>query len=100
MVKHIILWTLKDELSDKEKEDVKNGIKTGLESLKGKIPGMMEIAVRIDCLPSSNAEVMLDTTFETVEALKAYGINPLHVAVADTKVRPFTKIRSCMDFEV
>ena len=42
MVKHIILWTLK-EMSEEEKTSVKMGIKTGLESLKGKIPGLIDI---------------------------------------------------------
>ena len=44
MVKHIILWTLKD-MSDSEKESVKKGIKEGLEGLKGKIPGLVDIKV-------------------------------------------------------
>ena len=39
MVKHIILWTLNPELSDEQKEEVKKGIKAGLESLKGVVPG-------------------------------------------------------------
>ena len=39
MVKHVILWQLKDELSAEEKAAVKAGIKEGLESLSGKIPG-------------------------------------------------------------
>ena len=39
MVKHIILWQLKDEFSNEEKEKIKCGIKEGLEGLQGKIPG-------------------------------------------------------------
>ena len=39
MVKHVILWQLKDELSDAEKAAVKAGIKEGLEGLAGKVPG-------------------------------------------------------------
>ncbi|MCR5195476.1 MAG: Dabb family protein [Pseudobutyrivibrio sp.] len=100
MVKHVILWTLKDELSAEEKEQVKKGIKEGLEGLAGKIPGMIEIKVNINGLESSNADLMLDSTFESVEALKAYAVHPEHVAVADNNVRPYTKIRSCLDFEV
>ena len=42
MVKHIILWQLKDELSDAEKAAVKAGIKEGLEGLVGKVPGLLE----------------------------------------------------------
>ena len=98
MIKHIILWQLKDELSEEEKIQVRKGIKEGLESLKGKIPGLTEIYVQTDFLPSSNADVMLDSTFESEEALKAYAVHPEHVKVADEKVRPYTKNRVCMDF--
>lgn len=68
--------------------------------LKGQIPGMIDISVRTDYLPTSTVDVMLDTTFEDADALAAYAKNPKHVAVADTKVRPFTANRACMDFEV
>lgn len=100
MVKHVILWTLKDELSADEKQQVKAGIKAGLEGLLGKIPGMTEIHVYTNGLETSNADVMLDSTFETFEALKGYAVHPDHVAVADGAVRPYTKLRSCLDFEV
>ena len=100
MVKHIILWQLKDELSGNEKEQVKAGIKTGLESLQGVIPGLLEIKVYTEGLPSSNADVMLDSSFESEQALKEYALHPAHVKVADENVRPFTKTRSCLDFEV
>lgn len=98
MVKHIILWQLKDEFSAEEKADIKAGIKEGLEGLAGKIPGLVDIHVQTECLASSNADVMLDSTFESEEALKAYAVHPEHVKVADEKVRPFTKSRSCMDY--
>lgn len=100
MVKHIILWTLKDEYTTEEKETIKNGIKDGLEGLAGKIPGLLEIKVYKNGLKSSNADLMLDSSFENEEALKNYSVHPAHVEVADTKVRPFTKTRSCLDFEI
>lgn len=100
MVKHVILWKLKDELTGQEKEQVKAGIKEGLEGLAGQIPGLVEIKVRTECLPSSNADVMLDSTFENETALKEYAVHPKHVAVADGKVRPYTTVRSCMDYEI
>ncbi len=100
MVKHIILWTLK-EMDESQKEAVKAGIKEGLEGLKGKIPGLVDIKVITEGrLPSSTADLMLDSTFETEEALKAYSKHPEHVAVADSKVRPFTASRACLDFQM
>ena len=96
MVKHIILWKLKDESNN---DSVKQGIKEGLEGLQGVIPGLISIKVQTESLLSSNVDVMLDSSFENEEALKAYAVHPAHVEVADTKVRPFTAARSCIDFE-
>ncbi len=100
MVKHIIIWTLK-EMPEDEKTTVKAAIKEGLEGLKGQIPGLIDIKVNIDGrLASSNADLMLDCTFESEAALKTYATHPAHVAVANGKVRPFTAVRSCLDFEI
>lgn len=100
MVKHVILWQLKDEFSEEEKATIKAGIKEGLEGLSGKIPGLVEIKVNTTCLASSNADVMLDSLFEDEQSLKGYAVHPSHVEVANSKVRPFTANRVCMDYEV
>lgn len=99
MVKHIILWQLKDELSAQEKENIKAGIKEGLESLVGKVPGLIKLEIITECLASSNADVMLYSELENEQALKGYSVHPEHVKVANQKVRPYTKLRTCMDFE-
>ena len=96
MVKHIILWNLKDEHNN---DEVKQGIKNGLEGLKGVVPGLLEIEVIYNGLESSNADVMLYSVFSDEESLKGYAIHPEHVRVADELVRPYTKSRSCMDYK-
>jgi len=100
MVKHVILWQLKEELLGEDKESVKAGIKAGLEDLAGQIPGLIDIKVQTECLASSNSDVMLDSTFVDEGALKTYATHPAHVKVADNQVRPYTKTRVCMDFEI
>ena len=101
MVKHIIIWTLNPDLTEAEKATVKAGIKEGLEGLVGKVPGLISVNVQISGrLASSNADVMLDSTLESEEALKGYAVHPDHVAVANGKVRPYTVQRSCLDFEI
>ena len=100
MVKHVILWTLKDQYSGAQMEEIKAGIKEGLEGLKGQIPGLVDIKVYTNGLSSSNTDLMLDSNFENEEALKNYATHPAHVAVADNKVRPFTASRNCLDFEL
>lgn len=59
MVKHIIIWNLKDELSAEEKKERCRLIKQGLESLAGKIDGLIEIKVITDILGSSTGDLML-----------------------------------------
>lgn len=97
MVKHIILWKLKDEHNTAA---VKQNIKTEIEGLLGKIDGLLEISVQVGGLASSNADVMLYSVFEDESALKTYATHPAHVHVADTFVRPYTQTRMCLDFEV
>ena len=100
MVKHVILWKLKDSYSGAEIEQIKSGIKEGLEGLMGQIPGLINIRVNTAPLASSNCDLMLDSSFESEEALKGYSVHPAHVEVANTKVRPYTASRVCMDYEV
>lgn len=101
MVKHIIIWTLKEMPEDeKAKVKVKEGIKSGLEGLKGVVPQIKDIKVVIDHLPSSTGDLMLDSTFESAEDLAGYSKHPAHVAVANEKVRPYTANRACLDFEI
>lgn len=99
MVKHIIIWTLK-EMPEDEKTKVMKGIKSGLEGLKGVVPQIKDIKVVIDHLPSSTGDLMLDSTFESAEDLAGYSKHPSHVAVANEKVRPYTANRACLDFEI
>ncbi len=100
MIKHVILWTLKAELTEEEKAKIKQEIKIGLEGLAGKIAGLSEIKVNINPMPSSNADLMLDSSFESEQALKDYSVHPLHVKVANEKVRPYTATRTCLDYIV
>lgn len=99
MVRHVILWQLKDEFGAEEKSRIKAGIKTGLEGLQGKIPGLSKIRVYTEGLAGSNADLMLDSEFVDEASLRGYAVHPAHVAVADGKVRPYTKSRVCLDFE-
>lgn len=100
MVRHVILWKLNDELSAEQKQTVKADVKAGLEGLVGKVPGLVEVKVIIDGrLDSSNCDIMLDSVLENEEALKGYAVHPEHVAVANGKVRPYTVVRTCLDYE-
>ena len=96
MLRHVILWKLKDGLADVEA--VKAGIKEGLEGLVGQVPGLLRVKVQTEGLATSTADVMLDAYLADAAALAAYATHPAHVAVADAKVRPYTAARACLDF--
>ena len=96
MIKHIILCNFQE---GKGSEEDKLKIKNGLESLKNKIPGIVEIEVITKPIAGSNAEIMLNSTFESIEALNNYQVHEEHVKVA-TFVRSVTCNRMCMDYEV
>ena len=99
MIKHMIIWKLKP-MSEEALAAQKKLVKENLEGLMGKIPGMTDIHVQIENLPTSNADMMLDSTFESPEALKGYSVHPDHVHVAETFIRPYIETRLCMDYEV
>lgn len=97
MVKHIILWKLKDEFTPEEKNAAKLEAKTRLEALNGKIDGLVSLRVVTDSLPTSNADMMLDSEFVSADALAGYQVNPLHLEAAGY-VRSVVSTRLCLDF--
>lgn len=100
MIKHVILWQLKDELTEEEKEQVRKEIKEGLEALPGKVPGLVSAHVQTQILPSSNADLMLDSAVTDEAALKSYALHPLHQKVLNGVIKPNIKTRICIDYEV
>lgn len=97
MVRHVILWRLKE--TTENPEAVKANAKRELEALLNVIDGALKIEVKTDPLPTSDCDMMLDSAFESVEAYEGYRAHPLHVRAADTYIRPFTECRFCIDFE-
>ena len=98
MVRHVILWKLKDGYSAAEKEKIKKEAKKALEDLIDKVPSLMSIAVHVNPLESSNCDMMLDSLFEDAVGLAEYANHPAHLLAADTFVCPYTASRVCMDF--
>jgi len=94
MIKHIILWKLKAGAPAGAAAEAK----ARLEALNGQIPGLLSLTVHTGGLPSSTADMMLDSAFTDTAALAAYQTNPLHVEAA-AFVRSVVDTRLCLDFE-
>lgn len=99
MVKHIIIWDFKSELSDDDRANYSSTIKSGLEGLKGVVEGLVDIKVHTVFLESSNGNLMLDSTFTDKVALEGYQTNPYHLKVAEI-VRSVVSSRKCVDYEI
>lgn len=98
MVHHIVLWNLKEDLSDAEKREAALRIKKELEAVKEHVSGVVSLQVVTDGLPSGNRDIGLISVFETKEALSAYQVHPAHVKAASF-VGEVTVNRTCFDYE-
>ena len=98
MVKHMIIWKMKDEVADKAAKAAE--IKIALEGLAGKIDGLVEMHILTERYGCSAGDVMMDSAFRDLAALEAYQKHPLHVAIADGLVRPAMSQRLSFDYEV
>ena len=96
MVKHIVLYTLKEGV---EKESTIAMIGSLLEPLVGKIPGLISLTVQTNGLPTSTADMMLDSAFTDAAALEVYQKHPFHLEAAGF-VRSVVDVRLCLDFEI
>ena len=97
MVKHVIIWKLKETVADKRA--TMQRIKTALEGLVGKIEGLEKMQILIDNLPSSSGDLMMDSRFARDKALRFYQKHPLHQEIANGLVRPNVDVRLSFDFE-
>ena len=98
MVKHMIIWSLKEDLTDKEA--VKAQIKAELEGLCGKIDGLLEMHILTEGFPCSAGDLMMDSTLESKEALDAYQAHPANQAIANSLVCPNVASRASFDYEI
>jgi len=83
MVRHIVMWRLKEEAEGHLKWDNARKVKSLLEGLKGKIPGLLRLDVGIDfSRADSSADLVLFSEFENRAALDDYQRHPEHLKVA------------------
>lgn len=98
MVKHIVMWKLKDEAHGNPKEKNAVLIKEKLEALNGKIDGLRHLEVGIDFLGGGNFDVVLYSELEAKETLDVYQNHPLHQAILPF-VKEAASDRKAVDFE-
>jgi hypothetical protein len=100
MVKHIVIWRLKERAADRSKSENASLIKERLESLRGKIPGLLHLEVGMDLGHGENSgDLALYSEFESRAALAVYRDHPLHKAIMPIVLEARTE-RRVVDYEV
>ncbi|PHV71235.1 stress responsive protein [Sporanaerobium hydrogeniformans] len=99
MVKHIVMWKVKEHEVHGTKQEVMIKMKNALEGLKGQIKGLQEIEVGINFNTGDAAyDVVLYSVFDNKEALEYYQAHPKHLEVANELVRQVTISRVVTDY--
>ena len=94
MVKHIVVYTLKEGV---DKPAAVELIRSVLEPLVGVIPGLKHMEIR--AAYQGGMDYALYSEFESREALEAYAVHPLHQE-AKSHFHHFIQTRIAADFEV
>lgn len=80
MIRHIVLFKIKDFSSDSERTDALDNILVTFRSLVGQIPEIRQYRVEPDCVRGpASFDVIIDSAFDTLDDLKAYQAHPAHV---------------------
>jgi hypothetical protein len=100
MVKHIVFWRIRGREDERTREEQARAIKAKIESLQGKIPGLLHIEAGVDIVRSEfSYDVVLYSELESRAALDAYQVHPLHKEVAAFVNERRTE-RANVDYEV
>jgi hypothetical protein len=98
MIKHIVMWRIKDECEGSNKRATALLLKEELESMIGKIDGLsaLEVGVNVNTSPAA-FDLVLITEHHTLRDLEFYQEHPVHLAVASL-IKASTKERVVVDY--
>lgn len=100
MVRHIVMWTLKEEVDGVPAKENAAKMKALLEALGGRIEGLRHIEVSYDIIEAvPECHVVLCSEHDDVDALNHYQGHPEHQACV-TFVKSVVASRKALDYEV
>lgn len=100
MVRHVVMFKLKEFASPAEKQAKLDEIKTKLEALIDKIDVLRKIEVKFNCNPEETWDLILITELDSLADVNTYANHPEHVAVAKGIIGPVKANRACVDYEM
>lgn len=98
MVKHIVMFKLKETLAADVKVQVMNDFKAAIEALPTTISFIRRVFVGLNLNPAEQWDICLESEFDSLDDVKAYSVHPDHVAAAGI-LKDAKADRACVDFE-
>ena len=96
MIKHIVMWTLKQEA----RSTSINQMKEMLEGMQNKVDGLTYLEVGINSISNDcECDLVLYTEFQNKSSLNEYQKHPDHLLIKKF-VGPISKSRHQVDYEV
>ena len=99
MIKHIVMWKLKDQAEGRDRGANALEMKRRLDECAHIVPGILAFEVTV-AQPGLEAtyDVVLYSEFDSREALAAYASHPTHQALVPF-IGAVREARQCMDYE-
>lgn len=100
MIKHIVIFKLKEEAEGNSRDENKMLFQGMLHALVGVVPSLksMEVGVKGEKSPADNSDIVLITEFASWEDLDAYQVHPEHQKVV-AFAKKVVEARSVVDYE-
>jgi hypothetical protein len=101
MIKHIVMWKLKDFAEGAGREENARRMKEAIEALKDSIEQIIHLEVGLNFNSSQVAyDVALYSEFASKEDLQIYQQHPDHLRIANSLTRKVTLDRKIVDYEL
>ncbi len=99
MVKHIVLFKLRNDIAEETRHAAALRFKEAIEELPAKIGVIRNIEVGLNINPDETWTIALYSEFDTLDDVRAYALHPDHVA-AGKLLAEVRESRACVDYEI
>ena len=101
MIKHIVIWRLKEHAEGQDRNTNARLMKEQLKALRGVVPGLvkLEVGLELDNQHTEQGHVVLYSVFENRVSLQTYISHPQHKKVA-AFIKAVAEDRRCVDYEM
>ncbi len=100
MIKHIVMFKLKEEANGKTAKENLEGALERLKNFEQEIPSLVHFEARVNSekAPKSNYELALVCDFYDIDGLNEYQVHPVHKSFG-AYITPVRESRACIDYE-